>query len=428
MPLAVLALTAGAFGIGTTEFIIMGLLLQVAGEMHVSVATAGLLISGYALGVCVGAPILTLATRAMPRKAVLLALMVIFTLGNAACALAPNYATLMAARILTSLAHGTFFGVGSIVATSLVAADKRASAIATMFMGLTVATLLGVPFGAWFGLILGWRAAFWAVAVIGVVALIVLSVFVPKAIEQGTVSAEPESLRAAGKASPRPSPPSLPTPPALSAPPALPAPPMLPSLRDELAVLTHGPVQLALIMTVLGFAGLFTVFTYIQPILTRLSGFSTAAVSPILLVFGAGLSIGNIAGGRLADRNLGRALTATLAALALVLVVFAPAMSSKVAIVVLIGLLGAAAFATVAPLQLWVLQKAGPAGQTLASSLNIAAFNLGNALGAWAGGVTLDHGPGLVALPWVAAGLTTLGLALALWSQRRANAALAVAG
>ena len=391
MPLAVLALTAGAFGIGTTEFIIMGLLLQVAGDMHVSVATAGLLISGYALGVCVGAPILTLMTRSMPRKSVLLALMVIFTLGNVACALAPNYATLMAARILTSLAHGTFFGVGSVVATSLVAADKRASAIATMFMGLTVATLLGVPFGAWLGLLLGWRAAFWAVAAIGVVALVVLSVFVPR--EVGGRAAASEQ----------------------------------PSLREELAVLAHGPVQTALIMTVLGFAGLFTVFTYIQPILTQLTGFSTAAVSPILLVFGAGLSIGNIAGGRLADRNLARALPGTLAALVIVLVIFAPAMGSKLGAVALVGLLGAAAFATVAPLQLWVLQKAGPAGQTLASSLNIAAFNLGNALGAWAGGVTLDRGPGLAALPWVAAGITTLGLVLALWSQRRANAALVVA-
>lgn len=391
MPLAVLALTAGAFGIGTTEFIIMGLLLQVAGEMHVSVATAGLLISGYALGVCVGAPILTLATRGMPRKAVLLALMVIFTFGNVACALAPNYATLMAARILTSLAHGTFFGVGSVVATNLVAADKRASAISTMFMGLTVATLLGVPFGAWLGLLLGWRAAFWAVAAIGLVALAVLSVFVPGGVEHGEEAREQ------------------------------------PSLREELAALTHGPVLTALVMTVLGFAGLFTVFTYIQPILTQLTGFSTAAVSPILLVFGAGLSIGNIAGGRFADRNLARALPGTLAALAVVLVIFAPAMSSKITAVALIGLLGAAAFSTVAPLQLWVLQKAGPAGQTLASSLNIAAFNLGNALGAWAGGVTLDRGPGLAALPWVAAGITTLGLALALWSQRRTRAALAVA-
>jgi MFS transporter, DHA1 family, inner membrane transport protein len=171
LPVAVLALTAGAFGIGTTEFVIMGLLLQVAAEMHVSVATAGLLISGYALGVCAGAPVLTLATRHMPRKRVLLALMAIFTLGNAACALAPNYPLLMAARVLTSLSHGTFFGVGSVVATGLVAENRRASAIATMFTGLTVATLLGVPFGAWFGRLLDWRAAFWAVATIGVAAL-----------------------------------------------------------------------------------------------------------------------------------------------------------------------------------------------------------------------------------------------------------------
>src|SRR5919204_1151600 len=184
MPLAVYALTAGAFGIGTTEFVIMGLLLQVAGDLGVSVSAAGLLISGYALGVFVGAPVLTLATRQMPRKAVLLVLMAIFTLGNAACALAPDYAVLMAARVLTSLAHGTFFGVGSVVATSLVAEDKRASAIATMFMGLTVATLLGVPFGAWFGLLLGWRAAFWAVAAIGVAAFLVLATFVPGGVGQ----------------------------------------------------------------------------------------------------------------------------------------------------------------------------------------------------------------------------------------------------
>ncbi len=184
MPIAVLALTVGAFGIGVTEFIIMGLLLQVAADMHVSIPAAGLLITGYALGVCVGAPILTLATRHMPRKRVLLALMAIFTLGNAACALAPNYEALMAARVLTSLAHGTFFGVGSVVATSLVAEDKRASAIALMFTGLTVATLLGVPFGAWIGLLYGWRAAFWAVVAIGVVALLVLALLVPRDVGQ----------------------------------------------------------------------------------------------------------------------------------------------------------------------------------------------------------------------------------------------------
>jgi len=389
MPIAVYALTAGAFGIGTTEFIIMGLLLQVAADMHVSVSTAGLLISGYALGVFVGAPFLTLATRRMPRKAVLLALMAIFTLGNVACALAPGYGWLMAARVLTSLAHGTFFGVGSVVATGLVAQDKRASAISTMFVGLTVATLLGVPFGAWLGLLLGWRAAFWAVAAIGVIAFAILAVFVP-----GDVGHDEQPT----------------------------------SLRDEVAVLGRPQVQLGLVMTVFGFAGLFTVFTYIQPILTQISGFSQSAVSPILLVFGAGLSAGNVIGGRFADRGLTRALIGTLAGLAVVLVALAPGLWMKVSVVPLIGLLGVAAFATVAPLQLRVLEKAGTAGQNLASSLNIAAFNLGNALGAWVGGITIDAGLGLAALPPVAAAITLFGLAVALWSvhlDRRPVSAIA---
>lgn len=377
MPIAVLALTAGAFGIGTTEFIIMGLLIQVAADMHVSVPAAGLLISGYALGVFIGAPLLTLATRRLPRKRVLLALMAIFTAGNAACALAPDYATLMLARVLTSLAHGTFFGVGSVVATGLVAENRRASAIATMFAGLTVATLLGVPFGAWFGLMLGWRAAFWAVAAIGVVAFLILAVLVPGGVGRVEKAA---------------------------------------SIREELAVLARPQVQLGLAMTVLGFAGLFTVFTYIQPILTRLTGFSDQAVSPILLVFGAGLSLGNLAGGRFADHSASRALIGTLAGLAVVLVALAPGLFAKVPAVLLVGLLGAAAFATVAPLQLRVLEKAGTAGQNLASSLNIAAFNLGNALGAWLGGEAIDRGLGLAALPLVAAVITSLGLGLALWS------------
>src|SRR6478735_10801436 len=180
MPIALLALTAGAFGIGTTEFVIMGLLLQVSTDLHVSITAAGLLISGYALGVAVGAPVLTIATRKLPRKTVLLALMAIFTLGNIACALAANYEMLMAARVITSLAHGTFFGVGSVVATGLVPPERRASAISIMFTGLTAATLLGVPAGAWLGLHFGWRATFWAVAVIGVVAFGVLAAFVPR--------------------------------------------------------------------------------------------------------------------------------------------------------------------------------------------------------------------------------------------------------
>ena len=380
MPIAVLALAAGAFGIGTTEFIIMGLLLQVAASMQVSVASAGLLISGYALGVFVGAPLLTLATRRMKRKRVLLGLMAIFTIGNAACALAPNYELLMAARILTALAHGTFFGVGSVVAAGLVGSEKRASAIATMFTGLTIATLLGVPLGAWIGLMLGWRAAFWAVAAIGVVAFAILARFVPRDVGAGAAPA---------------------------------------ALRSELAVLARPQVQLALAMTVLGFGGLFTVFTYIQPMLTQISGFPIASVSPILLVFGAGLSAGNLLGGRFADRNLRSALVATLGMMIVVLLVMAPAMKLQPTAVIAVGLLGAASFATVAPLQLRVLQEAGTAGQTLASSLNIAAFNLGNAIGAWLGGWAIERGPGLAALPLVGAVVTAGGLGLALTSLRR---------
>lgn len=395
MPIALLALTAGAFGIGTTEFVIMGLLLQVSADLHVAIAAAGLLISGYAIGVAVGAPVLTIATRRLPRKTVLLALMAIFTLGNIACAVAPSYEALMAARVITSLAHGTFFGVGSVVATGLVPPEKRASAIAIMFTGLTAATLLGVPAGAWLGLHFGWRATFWAVAVIGVVALAVLARYVP---------------RDAAKVEPAP-------------------------LRDELAVLARPQVWLGLAMTVLGFAGVFAFYTYVQPVLTRVTGLSDAAVSPVLLLFGGGLAIGNLLGGKLADKAPMRAVIGTLIALAAVLAVARWAMPHAVAAVVFIGLLGIVAFATVAPLQVRVLEKAAGAGQNLASSLNIAAFNLGNALGAWVGGVVIERGAGtqgLQNLGMAAAALTVAGLLLALWShaldRRQVPAECATAG
>lgn len=390
MPIALLALTAGAFGIGTTEFVIMGLLLQVSADLQVSIAAAGLLISGYALGVAVGAPLLTIATRRVPRKTVLLALMAIFTLGNIACALAANYEMLMAARVVTSLAHGTFFGVGSVVATGLVLPERRASAIAMMFTGLTAATLLGVPAGAWLGLHFGWRATFWAVALIGVAACTVLALFVPR----GRADAAPSSL------------------------------------REELAVLGRPQVLLGLAMTVLGFAGLFVVFTYIQPLLTRVTGVSEAAVSPILMLFGGGLALGNLLGGKLADRALMPSVLGTLLALAAVLGAMQWLIHTPWSAIAFVLLLGVASFATVAPLQLRVLDKAAGAGQNLASSLNIAAFNLGNALGAWVGGATIERGPGLQALGWVAALLTLVGLAIALWSRaldRRLPAAAATA-
>ncbi|HKX40352.1 MAG TPA: MFS transporter, partial [Burkholderiaceae bacterium] len=325
MPIALLALTAGAFGIGTTEFVIMGLLLQVSADLHVSIAAAGLLISGYALSVAVGAPLLTIATRAMPRKTVLLALMAIFTLGNLACALAPGYGWLMAARVLTALAHGTFFGVGAVVATGLVPRERRASAIAIMFTGLTAATLLGVPAGAWLGVHFGWRATFWAVTLIGVIAFAVIALFVPAA--RGAADNDDDPSTAAPSA-----------------------------LRDELAVLLRPQVLRGLAMTVFGFAGVFTVFTYIQPLLLRVTGVPESAVSPILLVLGGGLAIGNLLGGRLADRSAMRAALATLAALALVLAAMPWMVEAAWSAVLFVALLGVAAFATVAPMQLRVLE------------------------------------------------------------------------
>lgn len=363
MPLALYALTAGAFGIGVTEFVIMGLLLDVSADLGVSIAAAGLLISGYALGVVVGAPVLTVMTARWPRKVILMALMAVFIAGNAACAFAPDYNILMAARVLTALAHGTFFGVGSVVATGLVSEDRKASAIAVMFTGLTAANILGVPLGTWIGQHFGWRATFLAVTLVGLVALMIIAVLVPR----------DERPADAG------------------------------DWRSDLSAMLRAPVLLGLVTTVLGYAGVFAVFTYIAPMLTRISGFGAAAVSPILLVFGGGLVIGNLVGGRLADRSLLPTVFGTLVALSLVLALMFAGFGSPVAAIVLTGALGAAGFATVAPLQMWVLSRAEGAGQSLASSFNIAAFNLGNAIGAWAGGTVIDHGPGLAFVPLAAA-------------------------
>lgn len=378
MPLALYALTAGAFGIGVTEFVIMGLLIQIGADLGVSIPAAGLLISGYALGVVAGAPIMTIATARWPRKTALLVLMAVFTIGNLACALAPNYWTLMAARVLTAFAHGTFFGVGSVVATSLVASNKKASAIAIMFTGLTVATILGVPFGTWLGQQFGWRATFWAVTVVGVMAFVIIALLVPASKEA------PEAF----------------------------------NLREDFAVLKRGPVLAGLLTTVLGWVGVFAVFTYLAPLLTKVTGFSDAAVSPILLVVGVGLLIGNLLGGRFADKRLMPTVFGSLFALSVVLALMTFAVHNKIAVVAFAALFGVAAFATAPPLQMWVLNKAHGAGQSLASSFNIAAFNLGNAVGAWLGGVVIDRGPGLESVPWIAALVPLAGLLLAMASYR----------
>lgn len=368
MPLALFALAISAFGIGTTEFVIMGLLPEVAGDLRVTIPTAGLLISGYALGVVVGAPALTAIGARIPRKTVLVALMVLFIAGNVVSAIAPTYGLLMFGRVIAALSHGAFFGVGSVVAAGLVAPERRASAVAMMFTGLTLANVLGVPLGTLVGQAYGWRATFWVVAVLGVVG-------------------------AAGVLALVPDDPADPT----------------ASLRGELAAFRRPQVWLALGMTALGFGGVFASFTYVAPMMTDVAGFPPSAITWLVLVFGAGLVAGNLVGARAADRALMPTLVVLLAALTVVLAVFTVTAASPVAAVVTLAAVGFFGFATVPGLQTRVLDAAGSAG-TLASAANIAAFNLGNAAGAWLGGLAITAGFGLAAPNAVGAAMAAGGL------------------
>ncbi|MDR5830327.1 MFS transporter [Caballeronia sp. LP006] len=376
MPLPLLALAISAFAIGTTEFVIMGLLPNVARDLSVSIPSAGLLVTGYALGVAVGAPLLAVLTSKMPRKLALQLLMLVFIVGNVFCALAPNYGLLMIARVVTSFAHGSFFGIGAVVAASLVPADKRASAIALMFTGLTLANVLGVPFGTFVGQELGWRATFWIVAGLGLLSALGVTALVPNRHD-----AAPSGL------------------------------------GREVRVLRDPQVWLALTMTVLGFGGVFVVFTYIAPILEQVGGFSPRGVTLVLVLFGIGLTVGNTIGGKLADRALMPSLMGILLALAIVMAVFAKTSHSQVGAIVTIFVWGIAAFATVPPLQTRVVEKAKDA-PNLASTLNIGAFNIGNAGGAWLGGAVLTHGFGLDVLPWAAAMVAVAALGVTWFAAR----------
>ncbi|OUL82809.1 MFS transporter [Paraburkholderia hospita] len=383
MPIPLLALAISAFAIGTTEFVIMGLLPEVAKDLAVSLPSAGLLVSGYALGVAVGAPLLAVVTSKMPRKLALQLLMGVFIVGNVLCAIASDYSVLMIARVVTSFAHGSFFGIGAVVAASLVPQEKRASAIALMFTGLTLANVLGVPFGTFIGQQFGWRAAFWIVAAFGVLSLAGVTALVPNRHDAGPAS-----------------------------------------LGHEVRVLKDPQVWIALTMTVLGFGGVFVVFTYIAPILEQVSGFTPHGVTLILVLFGVGLTVGNTIGGKLADRSLMPSLMGILIALAVVMAVFAHTSHSQIAAAVTVFIWGIAAFATVPPLQMRVVEKA-KAAPNLASTLNIGAFNVGNAGGAWLGGLAISHGYGLDALPYVAALVALAALALT-WIAARMDAPAAV--
>ncbi|NML51789.1 MFS transporter [Streptomyces sp. R302] len=374
MPLALLALAVGAFGIGTTEFVIMGLLPQIAGDYGVSIPTAGLLVTGYALGVVIGAPLLTVLGGRVSRKRMLMTLMGLFVAGNLVSALAPTFEVMLAGRVVASLAHGSFFGIGSVVAAGLVAPDKKAGAIATMFTGLTVANIVGVPLGTFIGQAVGWRTTFAVVAALGVVGLAGIARLVP-------AMPRPEGAH----------------------------------LHRELTAFRNPQVLLAMAMTVLGFGGVFAAITYIAPMMTETAGYSEGAVTWLLVLFGAGMFLGNLLGGRYADRALMPLLYATLGGLAVVLALFTLAAHDKILAAIAVFLVGALGFATVPPLQKRVLDQAHGA-PTLASAVNIGAFNLGNALAAWLGGLVIAAGLGYTAPNWVGALLAATALVLALWS------------
>ncbi|WP_311271178.1 MFS transporter [Sphingobium sp. WCS2017Hpa-17] len=378
-----LALSVGAFGIGVTEFAPMGLLPTIADDLGISIPTAGLLISAYALGVMIGAPLMTLTTGRVPRRALLIGLAGIFTVGNLLAALSSGYGLLLAARILTSFNHGAFFGVGSIVAASLVPPERRASAVAAMFMGLTIANVVGVPLATWAGDHLGWRAAFWGIAGLGVATMAALRLTLP----------------------------------------VLPAP-AGGNVMAELRVLTRRQVLGALALTVVGSSAMFTVFTYIVPILRDATHASLGFVTAMLVIYGIGLTVGNWLGGKFADHSVDRTLIVTLASLSVILVAFGLLMSHAAASAILIFLWGVASFALVPPLQVRVMTAAAEA-PNLASAMNIGAFNLGNAIGAALGGGVIAMDLGYPAVAMAGAAASAIGLIALLAVARRATTGLA---
>ncbi|OJH82073.1 MFS transporter [Serratia marcescens] len=381
MPLALLALTVSAFAIGTTEFVIVGLIPTIAEQLGVTVPSAGLLVTIYALGVAIGALVLTALTSRIPRKLLLVGLMVLFTLGNLLAWQSPSYESLVVARLLTGLAHGVFFSIGSTIATSLVAKEKAASAIAIMFGGLTVALVTGVPLGTFIGQQFGWRETFLAVSLIGAVATLASVILVPSNIKnQGSAG-----------------------------------------VREQLKVLTHPRLLLIYAITALGYGGVFTTFTFLAPMMQELAGFSAPTVSWILLAYGVAVAVGNIWGGKLADRHGAvRALSFIFAALAVLLLVFQLTASHSIAALLTVIVMGVFAFGNVPGLQVYVVQKAAqytPNAVDVASGLNIAAFNIGIALGSVIGGQTVAS-LGLAQTPWIGALIVVVALLLVSFSGR----------
>ncbi len=369
MPLALLVLALSSFAIGTTEFVIMGLLPEVAADLSVTIPQAGWLVTGYALAVALGAPVMAVSTARLKRRSALIMLMAFFIAGNLLCAIAPNYWVLMIARIVTALCHGAFFGIGSVVAANLVSEDRKARAVALMFIGLTLANVLGVPLGTAIGQAFGWRSTFWVVTAIGVVTI------------AGLIAALPRDGQEEQS-----------------------------GILREIAALRNGRLWMALSVTVFFSASMFTLFTYIAPLLRDVTGVSPEGVTWTLFLIGIGLTVGNLIGGKLADWRLGAALAAIFAAIALTSAIFFYTSRFFIPAEITLFLWAAATFAAVPALQVGVVGF-GRDAPNLVSTINIGAFNTGNALGAWVGGTVIDAGLDLDRVPLAAAAMALIGLA-----------------
>ncbi|MDO6654832.1 MFS transporter [Anaerobacillus sp. 1_MG-2023] len=375
--LALLALAISAFGIGTTEFVPVGLLSSIADDLSISITLAGLLISGYAIGVAIGAPVLTALTGKMNRKTLLMSLMVVFIIGNLVAGISTSFGLLLVARFITAFSHGIFFSIGSTIAADLVPENKRASAIAFMFTGLTVATVTGVPLGTFIGQAFGWRATFLGVALLGVIGIIASAILVPKDLKES--------------------------------PPA--------KFSEQVKILTNGKLLLAFAITALGYGGTFVAFTYLAPLLEDVTGLSVKFVSVILLVYGVAVAIGNVIGGKASDKNPLKALFWMFVMQAIILLIMTLALPFKVAGIISIFFMGLFAFMNVPGLQVLVVnlaEKYVPSAVNVASALNIAAFNVGIAIGSFVGGVIVDS-IGLIHTPWIGAIMVVGAVVLTGW-------------
>lgn len=377
LPAALWALTISAFGIGTTEFVIVGLLPTVANDLNTSISSAGLLVSLYAVGVAIGAPVLTALTSQIARKRLLIAIMLLFIIGNGLAAIAPSFILLILARILTGFAHGVFFSIGSTIAASLVPEDKRASAISIMFAGLTVAIVTGVPLGTYIGQNFGWRATFIGVAILGIIGAVASYFLVPASIKTS------KPLR----------------------------------IVDQLKVLKNRSILLVLSITALGYGGTFVTFTYLASLLEEVTGFSANMTSVLLLVYGIAIALGNVIGGKVSNKKPGKALMVMFALQAIVLFILYFTASSQIWSVVTLFFMGILAFSNVPALQLYVVkmsEKYLPGTEDVSSALNIAAFNVGIAIGAYVGGLIVESSLGVGATPWVGSILVIVGFLITL--------------